>query len=118
MQHRFAPTTFLICGGLLAWMAAFMLVYVFAAVACARGFADIRIMGLPIVPLFSLLTAALAGAATVWVFRRGYRLKSDAEMDEHTRFIGFVTFATAGLALVALVLLAMPAVFVDTCARQ
>jgi hypothetical protein len=45
MQHRFASTTFLITGGLLVWMADFVFVYVFVAVACARGFADIVILG-------------------------------------------------------------------------
>ena len=114
MQHRFTTTTFLVTGGLLVWMADFVFVYVFAAVACARGFADASLFGLPVVPLATVLSSMIAGTVTVAIIRRGYAMHS-AESDEHTRFIGFVTWAGGGLALVALVLLLMPAVVVSAC---
>ena len=115
MQHRFTPTTFLVLGGLLVWMANFVVVYVFAAVACARGFADASLLGWPIVTLVTLLASLIAGAITVLIARRGYRMHSAVEMDEHTRFIGFVTLAGGGLALVALVLLVMPVMVTRAC---
>ena len=117
MQHRFAATTFLVLGGLLVWIANFVFVYVFAAVACARGFADARVLGLPIVTLATLLSSLIAGAITVLIVRRGYRLHTAVDMDEHTRFIGFVTFAGGALALVALVLLVMPVMVMSACPR-
>lgn len=117
MQHRFTSTTFLIVGGLLAWMANFILVYVFAAVACARGFADARWLGLPIVTLVTLFASLLTGAVTILVVRLGYRLRRVAGTDEHTRFIGFVTLACGALALVALVLLVMPVLVTSACPR-
>ena len=98
-------------------MADFALVYVFAAVACARGFADASVLGLPVVPLMTLLASLLAGMVTVLIARRGYQLHRAAEMDDHTRFIGFVTLAGGGLALVALVLLVMPAMVMSACPR-
>ncbi|MDY6945812.1 MAG: hypothetical protein SXG53_08850 [Pseudomonadota bacterium] len=117
MQHRFAATTFLALGGLLAWMANFVFVYVFAAVACARGFADASVLGLPIVTLATLSSSLTAGAITLLLVRRGYRLHTAVEMDEHSRFIGFVTCAGAALALVALLLLVMPVMVMSACPR-
>ncbi|HEY0687158.1 MAG TPA: hypothetical protein VGD45_32755 [Steroidobacter sp.] len=111
MQHRFTATTFLVAGGLLVWMADFVFVYVFAALACARGFDDASLLGLPVVPLTTVLASSLAGAITVAIVRRGY-LMQRRESDEHTRFIGFVAWAGGALALVALVLLIMPALVV------
>ena len=115
MQHRFLTTTFLVMGGLLVWMADFVFVYVFAAVACAKGFADATLWGLPVVTLVTLSASLIAGGVTVLIGRRGYRLHSAVEMDEYTRFIGFVTLACGGLALVALVLLVIPAVVMTAC---
>jgi hypothetical protein len=115
MQHRFTATTFLVLGGLLVWMADFLFVYVFAAVACARGFADASALGLPVVTLATLISSIVAGAITVWIIRRGYRLHHAEGMDEHTRFIGFVTFASGALALVALILLVMPVMVMSAC---
>ena len=115
MQHRFTTTTFLLAGGLLVWMADFAFVYVFAALACARGFADVSLLGLPVVPLATVLASLLAGAVTVAIVRQGLVLHRQNETDEHTRFIGFVTWAGGALALVALVLLVMPALVVSAC---
>src|SRR3990170_6969517 len=104
MQHRFAPTTFLITGGLLIWMTNFMFVYVFAAVACARGFAQLRLANLPIIPVVTTMAVLLAGAATIELLRQGVKRLRAAGGDEHTRFIGFVTLATSAIALVALIM--------------
>ena len=107
----------MILGGLLVWIADFAFVYVFAAVACARGFADVSWFGVPIVTLMTLLASLLAGVATLLVVRQGYRLQRDGATDEHSRFIGFVTLASGGIALIALVLLVLPALVVSACPR-
>ena len=117
MQHPFTRTAFLILGGLLVWIADFVFVYVFAAVACARGFADVSWFGVPIVTMMTLLASAIAGAATVLVVRCGYRLQRDAATDEQSRFIGFVALASGGIALLALMLLVLPALVISACPR-
>jgi hypothetical protein len=104
-------------GGLLVWMADFVVVYVFAAVACARGFADARWVGVPVVTLMTLIASLVAGAATVVIVRRGYRLQRDVATDEPSRFIGFVALASGGIALIALVLLVLPALVISACPR-
>jgi len=117
MQHRFTPTTLLITGGLLIWMTNFMFVYVFAAVACARGFAHLRLVSLPIIPVVTTVATLLAGAVTIGLVRQGVKRLGAPAGDEHTRFIGFVTLATSGIALVALILLALPPLLVVACDR-
>ncbi|HWK50400.1 MAG TPA: hypothetical protein VNR40_10965, partial [Steroidobacter sp.] len=88
MRRPFTRTAFLILGGLLVWMADFVIVYVFAAVACARGFADVSWLGVPIVVSMTLLISLIAGAVTVLIARRGYRLQTEVAADEQSRFIG------------------------------
>jgi hypothetical protein len=115
VQHRFTPTTFFIMGALLTWMAHFTVIYVFAAVACARGFADLTVLTLPVVPAFTIAASLLAVAITVALVHRGYSHLRRTALDEHTRFIGFVAFATGAIALVGLVWLLLPALVVTAC---
>jgi hypothetical protein len=107
MQHRFAPTTFFITGSLLTWMGAFVFVYTLGALACARGFAHVRVLAMPILPLATTLAAVVAGAATVVLLIRGWR-RYQAAGDEHSSFIGFVALATSVIVLIALLLLSLP----------
>lgn len=116
-QHAFIPTTVFITGALLAWLSAFVIVYVFAALACARNFASVTIFGLPIVPVVTTLTCIVTGIATVLLLRKGMAALRARTQDEHERFIGFVAFATSGLALIALVLLSLPPLLTSACAR-
>jgi hypothetical protein len=114
-QHTFLATTVLIVGALLAWMGAFTFVYVFAAVACAKQFADIQIAGMPIVPVVTTVTCVATAALTVVLLRKGITLLRSQAADEHERFIGFVAFATSGLAIFALILLALPPLVMNAC---
>lgn len=118
VRHPFTSTTFLILGGLLVWMADFVLVYVFAALACARGFADVSWFGIPIVVSMTVLMSLIAGAVTVLLIRRGYRLQNEVGTDESSRFIGFVALAGGGIALIALVMLVIPALVVSACPQS
>ena len=113
-QFQFARTAFLGVGSLLIWLAAFAFVYVFAALACAIGYADAMIVGLPIVPSVAAVTCIGAAASTVLLMRRGRAIARRAT-SESQRFIGFVASMTGLLSLVALVLLAMPALLVRAC---
>lgn len=108
MQRRFTSTTFLLTGALLVWLADFAFVYIFAAVACAKGFADV-------VPAVTTVASLCAGAVTAWLLHRGHRAQQAATNDEHSRFIAFVTLATSVLALVALMLLFLPPLLVRAC---
>ena len=67
MNVAFAPRIFLITGGLLIWAASFLVNYVFAAVACARGFADVQWLGIGLLTLVltSVNLIAIAGLALV-----------------------------------------------------
>ena len=67
MNVGFAPRIFLITGGLLIWAAAFLFNYVFAAIACARGFADVQWLGIGLATLVptSVNLIAIAGLALV-----------------------------------------------------
>ena len=117
MRHRFAPTTFLITGGLLLWTAVFAFLYIFAAVACARRFAHVDIVGLPLIPTVSVAVCALGSTVNLYLVRRGWRDYRRTALDEHSRFLGFVTLATSALGLVALLMLALPPLLIEACNR-
>lgn len=109
MQHRFTSTTLLLTGALLVWLADFGFVYVFAAVACARNFAHLA-------PAVTTVASLIAGAVTLWLLGRGYRAHQASAIDEHGRFIAFVTLATSVIALVGLVMLILPPLLIRACA--
>ena len=111
--HRFTPTVFSITGGLLIWFANFLLVYGFAAVACARGFADARLAGMRLVPLVILGVNLLAGAATVALLLIARQRRGAEQLDAHERFLRFLVLASCGIALLALWLLAMPPLLIS-----
>jgi hypothetical protein len=107
--HRFASTTLFIWSSLLIWMADFLFVYVFAALACARRFAHAELFGIGIVPFVTSTSTVLAGLATtvvIWLSVR--RLGEERAVDPNTRFIRRVTLGVSVLVLVALALLALP----------
>ena len=114
-QHTFVPTIVSIVGALLAWMGAFTFIYVFAAIACAKQFADAQILGLPIVPVVSSVICILTAVLTGFLLRKGVMLFRAQAADEHERFIGFVAFATSAIAIFALVLLALPPLVMGAC---
>jgi len=114
-QRTFLTTTVLIVGALLAWMGAFTFVYVFAAVACAKQFADTQILGIPIVPVVTIATCVVTAIVSVVSLRKGLALLRAQAADEHERFLGFVALATSGIAIFALVLLVLPPLVMSAC---
>jgi hypothetical protein len=108
-QHRFAPTIFFIWSGLLIYALEFLFVYVFAALACARRFTHVQWLGMPLVPLATTVSGALAVTAigaVMWIAARRNRM--EANTDEHTRFIRFLAIAGGGLSLLGLLWLMLP----------
>jgi hypothetical protein len=113
-ERRFGRTAFYIAGGLLLWIANFTFVYAFAAVACARGFATQRVLGIGIVLFVTMLMSIIAAVATVWLLVRALR---STTTEEHAQFLRFVACATCILALIALAWLALPVLTVAACTR-
>jgi hypothetical protein len=108
-EHRFASTTLFIWSSLLIWMADFLFVYVFAALACARGFAHVELSGIGIVPFVTTTSTVLAGLATggvMWI--AAGRVRREDAADPNTQFIRSVTLGASALVLLALVWLALP----------
>ncbi|HEY8537561.1 MAG TPA: hypothetical protein VIL28_01770 [Steroidobacteraceae bacterium] len=114
-EHRFTPTTLFVTGSLLIWLLTFALVYVFAALACARGFAGMRLGGMPLVPAVTTVCVLLAAIGTLWLVRRGLRYGRTQEAEEHSRFVGFVASASGVLALLALVWVGLPPLLIGGC---
>jgi hypothetical protein len=115
--NRFAPTAFFIWSGLLIWAVDFLFVYVFAAIACARGFADARIAGMRVIQFVTILVTLLALAAsaiTMWIMLR--RLRHEPEQDSSLTFIRFLALALGALATLAIIWNSLPPIVLrDQC---
>ena len=61
----FTRTTLRMFSGVLIWAAHFTLIYGFAALACARGFADAKWLGLDIVTAATVAATVLAAGAVL-----------------------------------------------------
>jgi hypothetical protein len=106
-------------GGLLVWAAQFTTVYVFNALACARGFAGLRVFGMGVVPFVVGAVSLLAFGATVVLllaalWRRG-PVRASREENPADDFLRYTTVAIAALSLVAIPWNALPAFIVPPC---
>ena len=114
VDNSFARTTFFITGGLLVWAADFLFIYVFAALACARGFVDVSVMGVGIVPFASAAATLVAASATAMLIAwavRGRRRAGEARV-----FVVRAAFGAGVLALIAVLLTGLPGLLVTgTC---
>lgn len=117
--RRFTPTTMFICGGLLIWAADFLLMYVVAAIACARQFASLAVLGLPFVAMFGTALTAVSILAIVWLVRVAVRrLRAEHASDRAVRFIYFLAASIGSFSIVAVVFNALPAWLLATeCGR-
>lgn len=110
--HRFTPTALFICGGILIWAGDFLAVYVIAALACAKGWVELTIAGMPIVAFIGTILTIAACAGTAAILRIGLkRLQANGRLDASMRFIYFLAAAIGMLALIAILFNALPAWF-------
>ena len=110
-EKGFASRLLLASAGLLVWGAHFLFIYVFAALACARSFADLRPIGVGIVP-FAILTATVAALLMLaWLSIRARRIEDEARAaDPDTpRFLRHLGAGLAIYSAAAILLQALPA---------
>ncbi|HEX2726473.1 MAG TPA: hypothetical protein VHN20_11690 [Beijerinckiaceae bacterium] len=90
--------------------------YAFAALACARRWADAHVVGFAIVPAVIVIATAvsLAAIATIALANRGRRGGPGAS-GSGDRFLVYAWRVLALLAAAAVVLTAAPALFVPSC---
>jgi hypothetical protein len=104
--------------GLAIWAAHFGTIYAANALACARGLAGTRLLGLPVVPVVVSALTLLALAALAWVMRAalaGLGPPLDEGGEAEPRFTRWFAFATAALAALAVTLQGIPALVVPPC---
>ena len=115
MEPPFPRTALSMTAGVLIWAADFLFIYVFAALACARGFASHSVLGVGIVPFASAVSTAVAVGATLWALRALRRTVS-AEAAAERAFRARMTLAVILLGLIAVGMTALPGVMVrGTC---
>ena len=85
-----------------------MLIYVIAAIACAKGFVTGTIAGMPFVAFVATVITLIAIAATVLLLRIAIR-KLRAQTQEANRFIYTLTASIAGMAAFAMFFNVLPA---------
>ncbi len=107
-MHPFTLTTLFMCGGLLIWAADFLIVYVIAAIACAKGWVMGTIAGMPFVAFIATVITVIAIAATVLLLRIAIR-KLRAQTQEANRFIYTLTASIAGMGTLAMFFNVLPA---------
>jgi len=121
MEPRFRRTTLTVTAGLLIWAADFLFIYVFAALACARGFAHTTLLGFAIVPLVSTIATAVAAVASIALIVAGAHRAAAATShvpDDATAapFLGRLATIVAMLGLIAIALTGLPGLLVrGTC---
>jgi hypothetical protein len=121
IEPRFPRTMLTVTAGLLIWAADFLFIYVFAALACARGFAHAIFLGFAIVPLVSTIATAVAAVATLAMMAAGARrtaVTTTNSRDETSAslFLGRLVMVVSMLALIAVAMTGLPGLLVaQTC---
>ena len=119
-NRALTPRLLFLTGGLIIWAARFLFAYIFTALACARGFADITILGVGIVPLVVSLATVVAVMACVPILLGGVGAAwagggADPAEDRTPGFIGYVGAAIAALAIMAMVFETLPVALIPIC---
>ena len=112
-EPNFLRTTVAMLAGLLIWAAHFTFVYVFTALACARGFTDVKLLGTGIVPLTVGAATAVALLAAGAVLIRAQRRRSTG--NEARRFETYAAEMMALLGLIGIAWSGLAAVTVPAC---
>jgi hypothetical protein len=106
--RRFTPTALFLCGGLLIWATDFLIVYVLAAIACAKPHIGGSFAGIPFVALVGTAVTLIAAVATVILVRIALR-RLRAEGRTPSGFIYFLTTSIGAIALLAMFFNVLPA---------
>jgi hypothetical protein len=106
-------------GGLLVWAAHFAVAYGFTAVACAKGFATARVLGIAIIPFVIGAATLLAWAATgvvLWSALSSTVQQRSPQYSEVTeKFLQYTAAVIAVLSIVAIAWNALPVLVVVPC---
>lgn len=112
-----------IASPMLVWALHFVIIYSLQGLACARGWRQVQILGLDGVNVLLILLTAIAIALLAWTGLRAHRrwrqLENDARTAPAARRRRFATAATgllSLLALVAVLMTALPLFFLPPCA--
>ena len=115
-MERFPRAALATTAGLLIWAADFLFLYIFDAIACARGFAGFTMLGIGIVPLVSSFATVLAAAATCAVILAGAQPGRAALAESSSSgFLGRISMIAALIALIAIVFTGLPGLLLRTC---
>jgi hypothetical protein len=119
---------FSLIAGPLIWTGHFLTLYVFTAIACAKGFFHEEILGVRVVQLFGAAVTVVAVAlildGMMLAYRRWRGVASDGppapphdagDVASRRRFMAYAGFLLSGLALVATIWETLPIVFFATC---
>lgn len=104
--------------GLVVWAAHFGVSYAANALACARGFADARLLGQPLVPAVIMGLTAVALLALGLVIRAslsGLEGSLEEGGEAEPRFTRWLAATAAALAALAVLFQAVPALSVPPC---
>jgi hypothetical protein len=112
-RRTFTATTFMLWSALLAWAAYFLILYVGIALACARGFADVRLLGVRFVPGLTVGAFLIALAITVALVAAAWRRQHGAPSPTQ-RFVGFLASVLGLLALAAIAWTTLPPILLHT----
>lgn len=120
MNAERSPTRLaFMAAGMIAWAAQFTVIYAVTAVACARGYADLRLLGFGMVPA-TIVVTTLAALAVTGVVLAG-ALASQPRMSAQTanpidRFLNYATILISGVSLVAIAWTGLPSLILPACA--
>ncbi|MDQ4135958.1 MAG: hypothetical protein M3158_07240 [Pseudomonadota bacterium] len=106
---------FWMTSGFVFWTAQFTVIYAVTAVACARGWWRISLLGLDLVRAGIAVATLLALAATALVFWRAFARGRNADEEASARFVETVTLWVCGLSLVAIAYNGLPALILPAC---
>jgi hypothetical protein len=121
---------FTLIAGPLVWTVHFLSLYVFTAIACAKGFFYDEILGVRVVQLFGAAVTVVAIVlildALVLSYRRWRGIPADGQpaplpphdkndVASRRRFMAYAGLLLSGLALIATIWETLPLVFFTTC---
>ena len=111
--HGFGAAAAWIWAGLLVFAAYFIATYVFVALACEHGFAQLRLAGISVVPLAAAcgLFVALTVTAALAVAARKHLRTGRPRV---TAFADFLAWALALLGVLAMIWTALPPLLLRT----